>query len=156
MDLVHYHSEAFELERDRVYRQSNSSFHEKPNGLWVSVWGNMDWYEWCIEEDFRLEELSVAHDVVLDENPNVIVLSDMDMMKSFEAAYGRGDDRYIAIDWKCVSQDYSGIIIAPYQFEARFKSMWYYGWDAASGCIWDLSVVKEFSPSTIKTSRKVR
>jgi len=37
-----------------------------------------------------------------------------------------------------VSKEYDGIEIAPYQWDARLSLIWYYGWDVASGCIWNL------------------
>jgi len=51
----------------------------------------------------------------------------------------------IYIDWGRVAEDYSGIEIAPYLYEARMKHMWYYGWDVASGCIWGKGVVKNIT-----------
>ena len=50
------------------------------------------------------------------------------------------------IDWKKVKSKYQGIIIAPYQWSCRLNldSNWYYGWDCASGCIWDLDCIKDF------------
>ena len=44
--------------------------------------------------------------------------------------------------WYCHGDKYDGIEINPYQFEARYQYTWYYGWDIASGCIWNLSGVK--------------
>ena len=48
------------------------------------------------------------------------------------------------IDWVRVANDYSGIEISPYLYEARMKHMWYYGWDVASGCIWGSGVIRKF------------
>ena len=42
------------------------------------------------------------------------------------------------IDWKKVASKYDGIEIVPYQPKARMNLLWYYGWDIASGCIWNL------------------
>ena len=39
-----------------------------------------------------------------------------------------------------VASNYSGIEICPH-FKSR-KNLWYLGWDVASGCIWDISIVK--------------
>ena len=47
-----------------------------------------------------------------------------------------------SIDWNKVASKYDGIEINPYQFEARYQYLWYYGWDIASGCVWNLSGVK--------------
>ena len=48
-----------------------------------------------------------------------------------------------AISWKQVSKRYSGIEICPF-IRARASSRnagWYGGWDVASGCIWDTSII---------------
>ena len=48
------------------------------------------------------------------------------------------------IDWHAVAQAYAGIEIAPYCWSLRFEYefLWYYGWDCASGCVWELSAVR--------------
>jgi hypothetical protein len=47
----------------------------------------------------------------------------------------------IYIDWLRVAQKSAGIIIAPYIWERRLHLPWYYGWDCASGCVWDAAAV---------------
>ena len=49
------------------------------------------------------------------------------------------------IDWIKVSKQYSGIEINPYQHSNRYTSMWYYGWDVASGCIWKNDLIKNIT-----------
>ena len=43
------------------------------------------------------------------------------------------------IDWARVANNYTGIEICPHQYNMRYGHDWYYGWDVASGCIWDPS-----------------
>lgn len=45
-----------------------------------------------------------------------------------------------------VRQDYAGIEISPYQYECRFELTWYYGWDVASGCVWDKEAIRAVEP----------
>jgi hypothetical protein len=49
------------------------------------------------------------------------------------------------IDYEKLSQEYGGIEIIPYLWEKRLhmKSFWYYGWDVASGCVFNKNAVKE-------------
>ena len=47
------------------------------------------------------------------------------------------------IDYKRVGAAYAGIEISPYLYERRYDSMHYYGWDVASGCIWNEIAIKE-------------
>ncbi len=55
-----------------------------------------------------------------------------------------GEDFAGYIDWIKVAKQYAGLIIAPYQWGYRLEpgTHWYYGWDCASGCIWDASVIE--------------
>ena len=56
------------------------------------------------------------------------------------------NSRYFAPDWARVGEAYPGIIIAPYIWSRRLDGpMWYYGWDCASGCVWDPSVVRSIT-----------
>lgn len=43
---------------------------------------------------------------------------------------------------------YDGIVITPYVWSMRLdrSAFWYYGWDCASGCIWNASAVAELVP----------
>lgn len=46
------------------------------------------------------------------------------------------------INWPMVADRYQGIVIAPYLWSRRMDGgLWYYGWDCASGCIWDAAAV---------------
>jgi len=51
------------------------------------------------------------------------------------------------INWPAVAEKYDGIIIAPYIWQRRLSDnpdhFWYYGWDCASGCIWNTEVIEE-------------
>lgn len=53
----------------------------------------------------------------------------------------RGRQRLI--DWRAVEKEWAGVEIIPYQDGLRLGSdvTWYYPWDAASGCIWDLTAI---------------
>jgi hypothetical protein len=49
------------------------------------------------------------------------------------------------INWKEVQDKYDGIIITPYQWSCRLMNpttSWYYGWDCASGCIWNTKCIE--------------
>jgi hypothetical protein len=62
------------------------------------------------------------------------------------------------IDWPRVASKYQGIVITPYLWNLRLHNytQWYYGWDCASGCIWDHKAIKHrfFLPFSI--GRKVK
>ena len=49
------------------------------------------------------------------------------------------------INWRKVAKAFDGIIIPEYIYSRRLDgnaSDWYYGWDCASGCIWDARAIK--------------
>lgn len=119
------------------------TFVWKPRGLWVSVDGEYDWKEWCEGNGWHKPQ-PVHHRVILREIDSLLHLKDPVEILSFQDQYGFSDGitSYPAIDWARVAQDYPGIIIAPYQWSLRMDLMWYYGWDCASGCIWDTSIIE--------------
>lgn len=122
----------------------------KPKGFWISVEGGDDgWKSWCEAEGFALDKFEVSYEIKLVEMPNIKIISnalDLDCFHekykepiSPEAVYVRDH-----INWNRVADEYKGIIIAPYIWERRLEgdaSSWYYGWDCASGCIWDTSAI---------------
>ncbi len=121
----------------------------KPNGLWVSVDGNGDgWKEWCVGEDFNTKNLAIAHLIELAKDANILRLtSDADLFSFTKEYQILGERRYdIKINWVRIGQEYQGIIIAPYCWECRLddRTFWYYGWDCASGCIWDAKAIASF------------
>lgn len=153
MELIHYADQSFELDRSRVYEQQRRpDTFDKPFGLWVSVTGEDDWASWCNSEEFRLGCLQVKHRVTLNPTANVLYLSSVAELDSFHEMFRFETDfdrecnsgpAFWPIDWNTVIGKYDGIIIAPYIWERRIMS-WYYGWDCASGCIWNLDAIESF------------
>lgn len=117
------------------------------NGLWVSVEGENDWREWCVSNDFALGRLTHMHEIALAKDAKVLRLSSVRDIDDLTHRYGCVPMSYVpdcvGIDWRRVATDYEGIIIAPYILSRRLHdgSNWYYGWDCASGCIWDAAAV---------------
>jgi hypothetical protein len=124
------------------------TFIDKPRGLWVSV--DDAWEEWCRENEFNVPSLAVKQRVVLkDFEGKLLLLSTPPEILEFQERYGLPHPRipeHYGIDWARVALNYGGIIIAPYQWSLRLDLMWYYGWDCASGCIWDTSIIAGVEP----------
>lgn len=153
--LMHYSDEPVILDRSREYEQEAGSVHTKPRGLWVSVEGEDDWPSWCRAEEFRLDCLRVEHEIVLRPTARIIRLGSREALYGFQTKYGVGEAHTYAahtwadvhswvdtwIDWRRVAQDADGIVIAPYQWPVRLTLSWYYSWDVASGCIWNLDAI---------------
>lgn len=134
--------------------QSKSQIDEpdrKPRGLWISVPGNDDWPSWCRDEGFRLGALSNCATITLHECAKVLHIRSARELDDFHEAYSvwaREAWKCDLISWAGVAQDYQGVVIAPYQWSHRLYgpvSRWYYGWDCASGCIWDADAIASIS-----------
>jgi hypothetical protein len=117
--------------------------YDKPRGLWVSVDGPSDWPSWCHSEMPDWMSGVIHHRIRLVESPRILLLANIGMMIDFQSEFGREcgrwDERYI--DWPTVAERYHGIIIAPYHWACRYEMKWYYGWDCASGCIWNAEAI---------------
>lgn len=144
MNLSHFTSTPLRAIRSAAQCATIGTY-DKPNGLWVSVDGDQDWREWCESESFCDINAMLRYSVTLAPHANILVLGGPFGIDAFTAQYAltrHGIDRY-GIDWPSVASAYQGIIIAPYCWQRRMSdhTSWYYGWDCASGCIWDASAI---------------
>ena len=121
----------------------------KPNGLWFSVErerANDGWRDWCVAEKYRPEALTYVAELELDESRICRITSACELDAFDEQYTAPLFNGFVVhyIDWRKVAEKFAGIIIAPYIWERRLRgeaSGWYYGWDCASGCVWDASAV---------------
>jgi hypothetical protein len=151
MRLLHYDEKPVEFDPNRQYCLNREhSVVGKPNGLWVSVEGEDDWKWWCESEEFCLGSLRHVHEVTLVPDANILYITNPNQLLAFHHQYAapsrhwHTDDDILhwGLDWARAAQDYQGIIIAPYFWDLRLDGpFWYYGWDCASGCIWDLNAI---------------
>lgn len=152
MNLSHYSARPItqlykKVERDEKYF--------KPTGLWVSVDGEHDWRAWCEAENFRLECLRIKYSVKLKPTANILHLSTAVELETFTKEYSvrglAGSDLNCHIDWPRLRGQYDGIIISPYQWSQRMELMWYYSWDCASGCVWNIEQIESMIPDWLHT-----
>jgi hypothetical protein len=152
MSFEKYDKEVIVLDRTRNYEQ-NSPDH-KPRGIWFSIPGEDDWPHWVESESFRVNNLTHRHIVGISADARLLVLTNHEQLDLFHEKYKMPLIReYELIDWVKVSETYDGIVIAPYIWSQRMDtswipdspkataSDWYYSWDVASGCIWNLEKV---------------
>jgi hypothetical protein len=116
----------------------------KPKGLWLSV--DDEWAEWCRSESFNVDSLSKRYRIELADAASLLWLRTAEDIREFARRYKKeipGFTYMTHIDWRRVAAEYPGIVIAPYRWSCRLElqTHWYYGWDCASGCIWDAAVV---------------
>ncbi len=151
MIYTKWNKSPIKLNRKRTYVQEAQPCY-KPQGLWFEVDG--DWQRWCKAEDWGKEWFVIEHFLEFDP-ARVLHLESAFTIDLFHERYAIpcGTLRLgLTIDWPRVADEYAGIVIAPYCWERRMEYMWYYGWDCASGCIWDLSIITKFEVLT--TERK--
>tara|TARA_R110000772_G_scaffold146826_1_gene257163 strand:- start:23 stop:568 length:546 start_codon:yes stop_codon:yes gene_type:complete len=122
----------------------------KPKGLWYAY--KDEWVEW-VRMEMPDWEKPYLHQIVLDYS-NIIILKTYEDIRNFSKEYSvpistykdiindKNKNNYTYINWEKVANKYKGIEIIPYVWEARYDFMWYYGWDVASGCIWDSTAIK--------------
>lgn len=140
MKLVHY-----SLEPIYAPLRSKSNIgvhHRKPTGFWLSDDdAEMNWKVWCQENEFALNRLIYSVEFQLVDNHNVLIIDSGEALVMFHKQYAVDDYH---IDWEAVSREYQGIIITPYLYQYRLDMTinWYYTWDCASGCIWDVSAIE--------------
>ena len=115
----------------------------KPAGcFWYDIDG--DWIRWVLSEQPDWLRLYLYEVTVCEER--VLRICSMEELLRFQATFHvpilPGLSRYSdTIDWSAVAERWGGVEIAPYQWRHRCESVWYYGWDCASGVIWDAQAV---------------
>ena len=115
----------------------------KPKGLWYGI--GYSWINWVKTE---MPEWMGMYIYKIELNPATILrISTVEMLDEFNKTYAEESRSFpgFYLDWNLVTTKYSGIEISPYQWSRRMKYMWYYGWDVASGCIWNHNVVSNLT-----------
>lgn len=118
----------------------------KPRGFWLSDESEYGWSQWCDDAEFGIGNCWTDFDVDLSR---VLVLrSDAEIMRLHRRFPNRAARRwnlwcFEIVDWQKIGEAYGGILITPYSYAMRRDVGWYYGWDCASGCFWDVSCLRE-------------
>lgn len=146
MRLIHYSAKPLLQVRSRKHSQDGGVGAYKTPGLWVSVEGDDDWLSWCKGESWDMNSLVCATELVLADDAQVLHLSGAEALDQFTAEFESKDRRGEwdrRIDWLAIRKRWRGLIIAPYVWSRRLTrhTSWYYGWDCASGVIWDAKAV---------------
>lgn len=147
LNLVHYSEKPL----DKIFSVRQPVASPKPIGLWVSVEGGDDgWRQWCEAEKFELSRLAVKTEIVLAVGAKILHLEsegDIDAATLKYAITNTAPEEIkfysFFMDWDAIAKSFDGVIIAPYCWERRLcpSARWYYGWDCASGCIWNAGAI---------------
>ena len=138
---IHNCREPLQIDKSRQYEQTD---YFKPKGLWYGFGDS--WQKWC-----ENEQPDWIHQHFYELKPNgsnlLILKTERDMLR-FNDEYGGkpvlpGMRIFKQIEWSRVTQNYNGIEIPIYfwQFRLHPDFLWFYGWDCASGAIWNLEKV---------------
>jgi hypothetical protein len=179
MRLRHYSDEPIEKITRRGYMVKQKA-GMKPMGFWLSdERGGTGWKSWATSESFHLGALAYEYQVKLTGKEKILYLRSAEAIDKFTAEYRADsesnrfsddfDRRYSEehpesrifrsgptvydIDWpRLQAEGWQGIIITPYQWARRMTNhtMWYYGWDCASGCIWDTRAISRLELRRIR------
>lgn len=138
--LTHYSDALLPPLKPRGVSPSQPQF--KPHGLWVGV--GESWREWCESEQYNLGGFKYKYIVEVLDWSDVLVLDTKASMHKFNRQYKIGGTYDFLVNWPRVVDKYKGILITPYHHRLRphDQFLWYYGWDCASGCFWDPSILK--------------
>lgn len=129
--------------------ESGWGSQHKPYGLWVSVDGPDDWEAWCKGESFGIGTMRYRIDL-RDPGALLWINGEAELLaftKTYDKPHAFSDGHRSRhgsyIDWPRLARDWPGIVIAPYVWSCRLRdgTSWYYGWDCASGCIWDRRMI---------------
>lgn len=139
LPLLHYSGKAI-----KKLTNKKQSVGFKPTGFWYSC--GTEWVDWAKAERFSIST-KYTYKIEVDYSQILRLVGPKDL-EEFTEEYGTDilpdadpDDSFKYIDWPRVAQEYSGIEICPYVYAKRLTLLWYYGWDVASGCIWDPSAI---------------
>jgi hypothetical protein len=132
--------------KNRIVKKSYSQSREqryKPKGLWYGI--NGGWREWC--ENESMDWVYKNNFLVEIDTSNILVINNYQQLVGFSNKYFMNYHGLLRefIDWERVSQEFYGIEIYPYIWQARLEFTWYYGWDCASGCVWDKRAIKNIT-----------
>jgi len=130
------------------FKNRSQETETKPKGLWYGI--NDSWMNWCKNEMPNwIPKKPIYYEITLDDRYILFLKSRSDILK-FTEEFGQlicQKSELRMIDWTMVAKLYSGIEINPYQWECRLglETLWYYGWDVSSGCIWDQKGILEIT-----------
>ena len=158
----HITNRKIKIDLTKTYVQDENIF--KPSGFWYSC--KNSWYNWCYENMPKrlgkyLYEVNINNKMKTNirniNKDKILIINNKKDFQTFGKKYKIISAGLISIDWNTVSKDYGGIEICPYLLEFRMDDNyeWYYTWDIASGCIWNLKpIIKSIEIKYIKKNEK--
>jgi len=130
----------------------------KPRGLWVSNENDFGWMHWVEAEKFKDVPYKYCFEVILNSKNNVLFLETKNQFLAFQEKHRVENMSTFNMDWNSIVKHHQGLVIPKYFWDFRLAegSMWYYGWDCASGCIWDLKAVEKFEKTAYPVKSELK
>ncbi len=139
--MIRIHNAEFPVRRWSRQPIIQKNLSDRPEGLWYSI--NNDWKRFCIESD-NLQWIGNYNYNVNISNANILKINSLSEVRKFAKVYGEVGKYTTYINWANVAMNFDGIEVQDYNtdFFADIGANWFYCWDCASGCIWNLKNVK--------------
>ena len=117
----------------------------KPKGFWYGIGDS--WISW-VKGNMPEWEGNYLYEVKVNSD-KILHMSTYEELAEFTTKFGCSivpstlpTERLVYIDWRPIAERWDGIEISPYIWDARHDFIWYYGWDCASGCIWNTEKIE--------------
>lgn len=134
----------FSDRREIFFEDKAQVLDTKPRGLWYGF--DNSWIDWVHSNMPEWEETHFTHKFKIEvDESKILVLKAKDMVP-FTMEFSQKRYGLKVINWPAIAKEgWCGIEIPQYHDELRldFDFFWYYGWDCASGCIWNKDVLKD-------------
>jgi len=135
------------IDLTRVYTQVPEI---KPNGLWYAI--DNQWVDWCKD---IFPDCIHPNNLILDiDITKILIIETPEELLNFYNKYAIKLHGMILIDFKKLTEDYSGVEINNFH-SLKYSNIlpvlykiWLHSWDISSGCIWDLSVINNYTSNT--------
>jgi hypothetical protein len=135
------------LDLNRTYEQSDN--WSKPNGLWYQIgnkWNrlcninnkNAEFKNYKKHDVFQIKKYNIVLDI---DFTDILIIDTNEKLNEFDEKF-RGDTIY-SVKWSEVAKAYKGIEFPKLKHLLGYK--WMDSWDIDSGCIWDLTAIKDYS-----------
>ena len=130
----------------------------KPSGFWYGC--GLEWLDFA-ENEFPEAKGNYLYSVTLNPSADILFIRNLAGLDAFHEKYIVPDPHsthVVLVDWPRVAKEYDGIEICPYQWTRRLAKnfLWYYGWDVASGCVWNPRAIQGLEPIERKDAKESR
>ena len=151
----HYGSEAFDYAalKDSVTEPITPTASDKPPGLWASpVNSQLNWYDWCMREEFYTERLQTYFDFTIKEDSRILdiyeeediipyIIKDPFRLSMPHHIKERRTDIGDKYNLEKLFEEYDGMELHLDDNYAALRYTIFYTWDVDSIVIWNPDII---------------